>query len=310
MPGVIDVTAFGGTTKEYHVDVDPGKLISYDVTLDQLMAALTKSNTDVGGNYLTIGSQNFNVRGLGLIRTLDDISNAVVAEKAGTPVFVRNLGQVSRISRKARQSRNRRSRRLVEGVVLLQRGAKALPVLEQVHKKVEELNKGKLPTGMEIKTFYDRTALIHTTIETVMDILITGIVLVSIILFVFLGHFRTSMIVALTVPIALLFTFAMMVLVGESANLISLGAIDFGIIVDSTLIMVESIFFHLTHDGGPRIDRAQHILRAAREVGRPIFFSTTIIVVAFIPLFTMTGVPGKVFAPMSLTYGFALPARC
>lgn len=307
VPGVIDVTTFGGTTREYHVDVNPGALISYNVTLDQLMDALTKSNTDVGGNYLTIGAQSFNVRGLGLIRTLDDISNAVVTQKAGTPVFVKNLGQVShgyrvRLGKVGIADRDD----IVEGVVLLQRGAKALPVLEQVHKKVEELNKGKLPPGVEIKTFYDRTTLIHTTIETVMDILITGIVLVSIILYVFLGHFRTAMIVALTVPIALLFTFAMMVLVGESANLISLGAIDFGIIVDSTLIMVESIFFQLTHKAGRGLTVPMHILRAAREVGRPIFFATTIIVVAFIPLFTMTGVPGKVFAPMSLTYGFAL----
>lgn len=307
VPGVIDVTTFGGTTKEYHVDVNPGALISYNVTLDQLMAALTKSNTDVGGNYLTIGAQSFNVRGLGLIRTQDDIANAVVTQKAGTPVFVKNLGQVS-IGYRVRLGKVGidDGDDIVEGVVLLQRGAKALPVLDQVHQKVEELNSKKLPSGVQIKTFYDRTTLIHTTIETVMDILITGIVLVSIILYVFLGHFRTSMIVALTVPIALLFTFAMMVMVGESANLISLGAIDFGIIVDSTLIMVESIFFHLSHKAGRGLTVPMHILRAAREVGRPIFFATTIIVVAFIPLFTMTGVPGKVFAPMSLTYGFAL----
>ena len=307
VPGVIDVTTFGGTTKEYHVDVNPGALISYNVTLDQLMNALTKSNTDVGGNYLTIGAQSFNVRGLGLIRTQDDIANAVVTQKAGTPVFVRNLGPVS-IGYRVRLGKVGidDGDDIVEGVVLLQRGAKALPVLDHVHHKVEALNGGKLPAGVQIKTFYDRTTLIHTTIETVMDILITGIVLVSIILYVFLGHFRTSVIVALTVPIALLFTFAMMVLVGESANLISLGAIDFGIIVDSTLIMVESIFFHLSHRASRSLSVPMHIVRAAREVGRPIFFATTIIVVAFIPLFTMTGVPGKVFAPMSLTYGFAL----
>jgi cobalt-zinc-cadmium resistance protein CzcA len=307
VPGVIDVTTFGGTTKEYHVDVNPGALISYNVTLDQLMNALTKSNTDVGGNYLTIGAQSFNVRGLGLIRTQDDIANAVVTQKAGTPVFVRNLGPVS-IGYRVRLGKVGidDGDDIVEGVVLLQRGAKALPVLDRVHKKVEALNSGKLPAGVQIKTFYDRMTLIHTTIETVMDILITGIVLVSIILYVFLGHFRTSVIVALTVPIALLFTFAMMVLVGESANLISLGAIDFGIIVDSTLIMVESIFFHLSHRASRSLSVPMHIVRAAREVGRPIFFATTIIVVAFIPLFTMTGVPGKVFAPMSLTYGFAL----
>jgi cobalt-zinc-cadmium resistance protein CzcA len=194
----------------------------------------------------------------------------------------------------------------VEGVVLLQRGYKAEPVLERVRQKVEELNSWKLPPGVKVKTFYDRTTLIHTTVETVLDILISGIVLVFVILFVFLGHFRTAVIVALTVPMALLFTFSMMVLVGESANLISLGAIDFGIIVDSTLIMVESIFSHLAHRRGSQLTVPMHITRAAREVGKPIFFATTIIVVAFIPLFTMTGVPGKIFAPMSLTYGFAL----
>ncbi|HEU4685916.1 MAG TPA: efflux RND transporter permease subunit, partial [Nitrospira sp.] len=195
---------------------------------------------------------------------------------------------------------------VVEGVVLLQRGEKASPVLDRVHKKVEELNRKRLPGGVAVKTFYDRTVLIHTTIETVLDILIAGIVLVSVILYVFLGHFRTAMIVALTVPIALLFTFSIMVLRGDSANLISLGAIDFGIIVDSTLIMVESIFYHVSHRPAAGLTVPMHVMRAAREVGRPIFFATTIIVVAFIPLFTMTGVPGKIFAPMSLTYGLAL----
>lgn len=305
--GVIDVTTFGGTTKEYHVDLNPVALLSYNVTLDQVMDALGKSNTDVGGNYLTLGAQSFNVRGLGLIRTLDDIANAVVTEKAGTPVFVRNLGRVStgyrvRLGKVGINDRDD----IVEGVVLLQRGAKALPVLDKVHKKVEELNREKLPQGAHIKTFYDRTTLIHTTIETVLDVVITGIVLVAIILYVFLGHFRTALIVALTVPVALLFTFSMMVAVGESANLISLGAVDFGIIVDSTLIMVESIFYHLAHRQARSLTVPMHIVRAAREVGRPIFFATMIIVFAFIPLFTMTGVPGKIFAPMSMTYGFAL----
>lgn len=307
VPGVIDVSTFGGTTKEYHVELDPGQLISYDVTLDQVMDALAKNNTDVGGNYLTQGGQNFNIRGMGLIKSLDDIRAAVVDEKAGTPVLVRNLGDTSmgyrvRLGKVGIDERDD----VVEGVVLLQRGAKALPVLEQVHRKVEELNSKKLPQGVTIKTFYDRTTLIHTTIETVVDILIAGILLVSIILYVFLGHFRTAMIVALTVPVALFFTFCLLVARGDSANLISLGAIDFGIIVDSTLIMVESIFFHLAHKRSPNLTVPMHIMRAAREVGRPIFFATTIIIVAFVPLFTMTGVPGKIFAPMSLTYGLAL----
>lgn len=307
VPGVIDVTTFGGTTKEYHVDIDPGKLISYGVSLSQVMTALSNSNANVGGNYLTIGSQNYNIRGLGLINDLDDIENVVVAEKDGTPIFVKTLGKVT-VGHRVRLGKVGIDDRddVVEGVVLLQRGYKALPVLEVVKQKVEELNLWKLPQGVQIKTFYDRTVLIHTTVETVLDILISGMVLVFIILFVFLGHFRSALIVAMTVPMTLLFTFVSMVVVGESANLISLGAIDFGIIVDSTLIMVESIFSHLSRQRKHGVTVPVHIMRAAKEVGRPIFFATTIIVIAFLPLFTMTGVPGKIFAPMSLTYGFAL----
>ncbi len=306
VPGVIDVTTFGGTTKEYHVDIDPGKLISYGVSLSEVMTALTNSNANVGGNYLTVGAQSYNIRGLGLINRLEDIENVMVAEKEGTPIFVKTLGKVA-VGHRVRLGKVGIDDRddVVEGVVLLQRGYKALPVLEGVREKVEELNAWKLPSGMKIKTFYDRTALIHTTVETVTDILISGMVLVFVILFVFLGHFRAALIVALTIPLSLLFTFAMMVLVGQSANLISLGAIDFGIIVDATLIMVESIFFHLAH-GSHNLTIHQQIVRAARQVGRPIFSSTAIIVVAFVPLFTMTGVPGKIFAPMSVTYGFAL----
>ncbi len=307
IPGVIDVTAFGGTTKEYHVDIDPGRLISYGVSLSQVMSALTNSNANVGGNYLTIGAQNYNIRGLGLINGLADIENVMVAEKEGTPIFVKTLGKVA-VGPRVRLGKVGIDERddVVEGVVLLQRGYKALNVLEKVRGKVEDLNTWKLPSGVKIKTFYDRTALINTTVETVTDILISGMVLVFIILFVFLGHLRAALIVALTIPLSLLFTFGMMVSIGQSANLISLGSIDFGIIVDATLIMVESIFFHLAHGKTHGLTVHQQIVRAARQVGQPIFYSTAIIVVAFIPLFTMTGVPGKIFAPMSITYGFAL----
>ena len=307
VPGVIDVTTFGGTTKEYHVDIDPGKLISYGVSLSQVMSALANSNANVGGSYLTVGAQSYNIRGLGLINDIQDIESVMVAEKEGTPIFVKTLGTVS-VGHRVRLGKVGIDDRddVVEGVVLLQRGYKALPVLDRVRSKVEDLNDWKLPAGMKIKTFYDRTALIHTTVETVTDILIGGMVLVFVILFVFLGHLRAALIVALTIPLSLLFTFTMMVLIGQSANLISLGAIDFGIIVDATLIMVESIFFHLAHGKMHGLTPHQHIVRAARQVGRPVFYSTAIIVVAFIPLFTMTGVPGKIFAPMSITYGFAL----
>ena len=307
IPGVVDVTTLGGTTKEYHVDIDPGKLISYGVNLSQVMTALSNSNANVGGNYLTIGAQSYNIRGLGLINDLDDIENVVVAEKEGTPIFIKTLGKVL-VGHRVRLGKVGIDDRddVVEGVVLLQRGAQALPVLDRVREKVQELNNGKLPSGVTVKTFYDRTTLIHTTVETVLDILISGMVLVSVILFVFLGHLRAALIVALTIPLSLLFTFTMMVSVGQSANLISLGSIDFGIIVDAALVMVESIFFQLAHSKTPEVTIHQHIIRAARRVGRPIFFSTAIIVVAFVPLFTMTGVPGKIFAPMSITYGFAL----
>ncbi len=307
VPGVIDVTAFGGTTKQYHVDLDPGALISYGVNLPQVVTALANSNANVGGNYLTVGAQNFNIRGIGLIESLEDIENVMVAEKNGTPAFVKNLGKV-RVGHRVRLGKVGIGDRddVVEGVVLLQRGYKALQVLERVKHRVEELNTWKLPKGVQVRTFYDRTVLIHTTIETVVDILISGVVLVFVVLYGFLGQIRTATIVALTVPMALLFTFSVMAYLGESANLISLGAIDFGIIVDSTLIMVESIFYHLTHRPGHGLTAPMHIVRAAREVGRPIFFATSIILVAFIPLFTMTGVPGKIFAPMSLTYGLAL----
>src|SRR5512146_94061 len=307
IPGVIDVTAFGGTTKEYHVDIDPGRLISYGVSLSQVMTALQNSNANVGGSYLTLGAQNFNVRGLGLINGIKDIEDVMVAQKDGTPIFVKTLGQVA-VGNRVRLGKVGIDDRddVVEGVVLLQRGYKALSVLDKVRDKVEELNGWKLPQGIKVRTFYDRTALIHTTVETVTDILISGMVLVFVLLYIFLGNLRAAGIVALTIPLSLLFTFTMMVLIGQSANLISLGSIDFGIIVDATLIIVESIFFHLAHAKTPGLTVHQHIVRAARQVGQPIFYSTTIIVVAFIPLFTMTGVPGKIFAPMSITYGFAL----
>jgi len=305
--GVIDVTAYGGTTKEYHVDVDPRSLLQYNVTLAQVLNALSNSNANVGGNYLTIGPQSFNVRGVGLIRDLNDIEDVVVAEKAGTPIYIRNVAKVS-IGKRVRLGKVGIDEQddVLEGVVLLQRGAKAIPTLERIRKRIADLNQGRLPPGVQIKAFYDRTDLIQITIRTVLEILAGGMVLVFVILFIFLGHMRAALIVALTVPLALLFTFSMMVIVGESANLISLGAIDFGIIVDAALIMVEAIFLQLCRHSAQLRPPQMTIVRAARHVGRPIFFSTLIILVAFVPLFTMTGVPGKIFAPMSVTYGFAL----
>src|SRR5437016_3477361 len=261
--GIIDVTAFGGTTKEYHVDVDPRSLAQYNITLAQVLNALANSNANVGGNYLTIGPQSFNVRGVGLIRDLSDIEDVVVAEKAGTPIYVKNIGKVS-IGYRVRLGKVGINERddVLEGIVLLQRQAKAIPTLERVRKKVEQLNHGRLPPGVQIKTFYDRTDLINITVKTVLEILAGGMILVFLLLFVFLGHMRAALIVAL--------------------------------------------FLQLSHHSATQRPPQVTIVRAARHVGRPIFFSTLIILVAFVPLFTMTGVPGKIFAPMSVTYGFAL----
>src|SRR5947208_9006550 len=261
--GVIDVTTYGGTTKEYHVEVDPRSLAQYNVTLAQVLTALGNSNANVGGSYLTVGQQSFNVRGVGLIKELADIENVVVVEKSGTPIMVKNVAKVS-IGQRVRLGKVGIDTRddVLEGVVLLQRGAKATPTLDRVKKKVESLNHGQLPPGVQIRTFYDRSDLIEITIRTVLEILAGGMLLVFLILFIFLGNMRAALIVAATVPLALLFTFSMMVIVGESANLISLGAIDFGIIVDAALIMVEAIFLQLSHHSAVQRPPQVTIVRA------------------------------------------------
>ncbi|HJT19547.1 MAG TPA: CusA/CzcA family heavy metal efflux RND transporter [Nitrospira sp.] len=304
--GIIDVTAFGGTTKQYHVDLDPGLLFAYSLGVPEIIAAIQGSNANAGGNYLTVGSQSLDVRGVGLIRDLDDIESIVVAAKEGTPILVKNLASV-KMGHRVRLGKVGIDEEddVIEGVVLLMRGYESMPAIERVRRKIDELNNGQLPDGVEIKPIYDRGRLIHTTIDTVEHIVLTGIALVSAALLLFIGHFRTAVIVVLAIPLALLFTFVMMVALGGSANLISLGAIDFGIIVDSTLLMVENIFYQLTRRGQDS-SVEDHVMHAAHEVGRPIFYATTIIIIAFAPLFTMTGVPGRIFAPMSLTYGLAL----
>ncbi|HTL61575.1 MAG TPA: efflux RND transporter permease subunit, partial [Nitrospira sp.] len=292
--GVIDVTAFGGTTKEYHVELDPALLFAYSLGVPDVVSAIQGSNANAGGNYLTIGSQSLDIRGVGLIRTLTDIENVVVAAKNGTPVLVKNLGSVTEGYRvRLGKVGINEDDDALEGVVLLMRGHQSLPVIERVREKIHELNDGKLPSGVEIKPIYDRGVLIHTTIETIEHIVLTGIALVVLTLLVFIGNLRTALIVALVIPLSLFFTFIMMVTLGQSANLISLGAIDFGIIVDSTLLMVENVFYQLTRqreEDAASIE--EDVVQAARDVGRPIVYATVIIIIAFMPLFTMTGVPG------------------
>lgn len=308
IPGVIDVVSFGGQVREFHVDLDPNKLIAFGISVPQVMNALANSNANVGANYLELGVQSYNVRGIGLFRDTADIGSVAVTQKNGTPVYVRQLGEVS-VGARTPMGRVGRDDQpdIVQGVVLMRRGEQSLPTLERVRAKVEQLNHGGLPKGIRIVPYYDRTDLIRLTTRTVTHTLIEGMALVALILLAFLGNLRASLVVALSIPLSLLFTFVLMVLRGDSANLISMGAIDFGIIVDASVVMIENICRHLAEPNYPYRGNVKiTTLHAAREVTVPILFSTAIIIAAFIPLFTMTGVEGKVFGPMALTYGFAL----
>jgi len=306
VPGVIDITTFGGTTKQYQAELDPNRLLAMNVTLPQVLAAVSSSNANAGGNYLTLGSQSVNVRGIGLLHDLNDICNVVITARNGVPVL---LSDVAAVHEGHQQRLGKigvdQSRDVVEGIVLLQRGEESLPALKAINQRIEQLNNGLLPKGMQIKKLYDRTRLIHITTTTVRHVVLTGLVLVTALLLVMLGDIRLTLITALTIPVAILFAFGLMVLTGRSANLISIGAIDFGILVDASIVVLESIYRVL----GSRLEgeSTNHLIaRATAQSSRPVLFSTIIILVAFIPLFTMHGVPGKIFSPMSVTYGFAL----
>jgi len=306
VPGVIDITTFGGTTRQYQAEIDARKLLQYTVTLPQVLSAVAAANANVGGNYLTLGSQSVNVRGLGLLRTVEEMKNVVVAERNGVPVFLRDLADV----REGYQPRLGRvgmdeDSDIVKATVLLQRGEKSLPALEGLRRKIQRLNKGLLPRGMRLTTIYDRTDLINLTTHTVREVVLLGLILVTALLLFFLGDLRISLIAALSIPLSLLFAFTWMVLTGQSANLISVGAIDFGILVDAAVIDLEHIHRRL-HARGQHERVFEVIAEAMAEASRPVLFSVGVILVAFIPLFTMTGVPGKIFSPMSITYGFAL----
>ena len=306
VPGIIDVVTFGGTTRQYQADVDPQKLLDYRVTLAQVLTAVNASNANVGGNYLSLGSQSINVRGVGLLQTLDDMKDVIVAERNGVPVFLKDVAAVHegfqpRLGRVGMDADSD----IVEGIVLLQRGEQSLPALRLLRQHVAALNSGRLPPGMRLHTIYDRTDLIHVTTRTVGHLVLLGLAFVTGLLLVFLGDVRMSLITALTIPLSVLFAFGLMVATGNSANLISIGAIDFGILVDAAVVVVENVHRRLASrsPGEPAFDV---IAEATAEAAKPVLFSTLVILVAFLPLFTMRGVPGRIFAPMSLTYGFAL----
>jgi cobalt-zinc-cadmium resistance protein CzcA len=307
VPGILDVAIFGGTTRQYQAEVDPNKLRAMGVTMTQVVNAVQNSNANAGGNYLSLGAQSVNVRGIGLLHSLDEMKNIVVAERNGTPVL---LGDVATL-KEGHQPRlgivgRDENSDIVEGIVLLQKGGNSLPALEGLREKIHNLNTGNLlPPGMQIKTIYDRTRLIKTTTTTVRHVIIFGLILVTLVLLSMLGDLRITFIAAITIPFAVLFAFAMMVLTNHSANLISIGAIDFGILVESSIVVLESVHRKISRHVEIE-DVRELIVAGVSEAATPVLFATLIILVAFIPLFTMQGVPGKIFAPMSVTYGFAL----
>ena len=321
VPGVIDVTGWGGKTKTYEVQVDVNKLVANGLTLPQLLQAVSNSNINVGGNTVNIGSQSAVVRGVGLIRSVDSLANTMVASTGGTPVLVKDVATVT-IGEQPRLGIAGQDQEddIVQGIVLMRRGEQSSPTIERVEKLVENINNSSiLPPGVRIERIYDRKDLIETTTHTVLENMSVGIVLIVLLQWIFLGDLRSALIVGATIPFALFFAVSILVLRGESANLLSVGAIDFGLIVDATVIMVEAIFRRLSHterlsenelasiSAKTIMDMKHHaILTAAADVSRSIFFAAAIIIAAFLPLFTLSGVEGNIFSPMARTYAYAL----
>ncbi len=317
IPGVIDVSGWGGKTKEYHIEIDLDKLVANKITLPQVIQAISNNNLNVGARTLDIGQQTANVRGIGLIKNLADLNDVVLAQTNGAPVVLKDvakceIGYAQRLGIAGKDTDND----VVECIVLMRRGEKTMDTLTRIEAEVATINSSNLlPKGVRITPYYNRRDLIGVTTHTVLHNLIFGVILLFVIQYVFLGNLRSAIIVSATIPFALFFAVLIMYLRGDSANLLSVGAIDFGIIVDATVIMVENIFRHLAERSHEKIDKPvlgsrnskfAKILEAATEVSSSIFFSTAIIIAAFLPLFTMQGVEGQIFGPMAKTYGYAL----
>jgi len=309
VPGVADVVSLGGLIKQYEVELDLLRMKAYQVSLQQVYTALGQGNSNAGGNYLEQGEQQFLIRGIGLLRSSDDIGNVLVTEHEGTPLFIKDIARV-RVGAVPRQGvvGQDQDDDVVTGIVVMRKGENPSEVLADMKSKIDALNRSILPKGVEIVPFYDRTWLIETTLKTVFKNLIEGAVLVTIVLFLFLGRFRPAMIVAAVIPLALLGTFIGLRLKGIPANLLSLGAMDFGIIVDGAVIVVENIFSALSHHTGSK-DRdsvRSAVIEATAQVGRPTFFSMIIIILAHLPIFTLQRQEGRIFAPMAYTIISAL----
>src|SRR5712691_7508682 len=316
VPGVADVTVLGGKTKEFQAEIDLNRMIAHGLTLPQIITAISAGNSNVGGRTIAIGEQSTTVRGIGVVSSLADIGNIVLTQQGGVPVLLSDVAKVQigftpRLGIAGRDDVTD----IIFGIVLMQKLERTMEVVTRVRAAIERMNKdGTLPPGVKVEPFYDRGDLVAITVQTVLHNMAFGVVLIFLIQWVFLGNLRCALIVSATIPVALFLAVIITVLRGESANLLSVGAIDLGIIVDSTVIMVENIFRHLTHDEPAETaipdesltDKLRRILTAAVEVDKPIVFSVIITIAAFIPLFTMQGVEGQIFGPMSRTYAYAL----
>jgi cobalt-zinc-cadmium resistance protein CzcA len=307
VPGVADDSGFGGTTMQYQVVLDPARLYGYHVTVPQVLQQLSANNSNAGGGFYSQGGQFYYVRGIGLLRDTADIGNVIVGSQNGVPVRVRDIGEVTigNAPRLGEFGFNKNDDS-VEGVILMLRGEQTQNVLKGVEEKTRALNEGILPPDVKVHPFYDRSDLVRVTTDTVENNLLRGMVLVLIVLVFFLVSFRAAVIVALTIPLALLFSFIFLHARGVAANLLSIGAIDFGIIIDGTLVMVENIFRELGLREGQEYDLHQVILAAAKDVDRPIFYSVAVIIAGYIPIYALSGPSGKLFHPMADTMSIAL----
>jgi cobalt-zinc-cadmium resistance protein CzcA len=305
--GVADVVSFGGFQKEYHVLADPGRLRANGVVLKDLIDAITQSNASTSGGYVAYGESEFVVRARGYLRTPADVEKTVVTVRDGTPVLVSNLARVVEGYTPLRGAVARGGARdSIEGTILSRRGENPKDVLDGVHREIDVINKDILPKGMQIVPFYDRTRLVDTTLTTVSHNMVEGAALVALVLWLFLRAFSGSLAVAITMPLALLTSFVGLYYAGVPANLLSMGAIDFGILLDGAVILVENAYRHLAEEQPPPEEVPEIVSRATKEVLRPILFSMSIIVAAMMPIFTLERVEGRIFRPVALTYAFAL----
>lgn len=308
--GIADVTNFGGITTQFQIELDPNKLEQYGISLSEITETITNNNSNAGGSMLSRGDLSYVIRGIGLIKNLDDLGKIVIKTEKGVPIFLNDVGvlKYGNLERKGILGYTDKDRNYSEstgGIVLLLKGQNPSQVLKHVHEAVEELNNSILPADVKIHPYLDRTDLVNTTLTTVSHTLTEGIALVIIVLIVFLGSWRGALLVAITIPLSLLIAFILMYFTNIPANLLSLGAIDFGIIVDGSIVMLEAIL-RKREDHPEEVLEEKSIIQKATEIAKPVFFSTIIIITAYLPLFAFERVEKKLFTPMAITIGYAL----